>query len=195
MASFSSERFRVYVIADLGRLPALEDLGPRPRVAIQLRDREASGAALFAAARRLVEGGHRVYVNDRLDVALAAGCEGVHLGGGSLTVAEARTLGDGALRVGCSTHSVAEVAAAREQGADFCALSPIFATPGKGPPVGLETLREASGLGLPVYALGGVDGGNAAACLAAGAHGVAAIRAGLELAQALALTWGGSRAR
>ncbi|HJZ88284.1 MAG TPA: thiamine phosphate synthase [Polyangia bacterium] len=178
--------FLVYVITELEGADAAGALAPSEQWAIQLRDREASGAALLAAAERLARAGHRVYVNDRVDVALAAGCEGVQLGGSSVEVADARALGGPELGVGVSIHAPAEAAAARAAGADFCVLAPIFASPGKGPPLGLGALAEAARAGLPVYALGGVDESNAAACLHAGAAGVAAIRAGLVLARLFA---------
>jgi thiamine-phosphate pyrophosphorylase len=176
--------FLVYLITDVMGAGAACELPPDERLAIQLRDRAAGGAALFAAAARLCKAGHRVYVNDRVDVALAAGCEGVHLPLGGLAASDARVLGR--LRIGVSTHAPSEVADAHAAGADFCVLGPIFATPGKAPPLGTRALTEAAGGGLPVYALGGVDVANARACLGAGARGVAAIRAGAELARALA---------
>jgi thiamine-phosphate pyrophosphorylase len=180
---------RVYVIVDVAGARALADLRVRASVAVQLRDRAASGRALLTAATHLREAGHRVYVNDRVDVALAAACEGVHLRTRSVGVAEARTLAAGRLRVAVSLHSIDEVTAARAAGADFCVFGPVFETPGAGksPPVGLAQLGAAAGVAspaLPVLALGGVNVANAASCLAAGAQGLAAIRAGRALAEA-----------
>jgi thiamine-phosphate pyrophosphorylase len=178
--------FRVYWILDLASAQQALAIAPSRAVALQLRDRQASGRMLYDATVRLREAGHQVYVNDRLDVALAAGANGVHLRKGSLSVAQARAIAGAKIQVGVSLHSVAEVARAHAEGADFGVLSPIFASPSKTAPIGLETLAEATRGSLPVYALGGVDKDNAARCLAAGARGVAAIRAGLELARALA---------
>jgi thiamine-phosphate pyrophosphorylase len=197
----SSGPFRVYLITNLAGLPEAATLPPDRALAIQLRDAGASGRALYAAAAALRARGHRVYINDRLDVALAAGCEGIHLGGSSLRVEEARRLAGELpcaqgermpreraerLRVGVSTHDIEDVEAARVAGADFAVFGPVYTTPGKGPPVGLASLQAAAALGLPLYALGGVDLERAQACLAAGAVGVAAIRAGCALARALA---------
>jgi thiamine-phosphate pyrophosphorylase len=171
---------RVYCIVDCSAGASGTGLrGPHPELAIQIRDKSATGAAVYAAARGWVARGYRVYVNDRADVALAAGAEGVQLPRGGLSPAQVRALGP--LRVGVSIHAPAEV----RDDADFCVLSPIFASPGKGAPLGTEPLRAAAGHGVPVLALGGVCAANASACLAAGAAGVAAIRAGAELAREL----------
>jgi thiamine-phosphate pyrophosphorylase len=153
--------------------------GPHPRLAIQVRDKAASGRELYENVRAWVNRGYRVYVNDRVDVALAVGAEGVQLPGGGLPPREVRALGP--LKIGMSIHSAEEVTTE----ADFCVLSPIFASPGKGSPIGTAALREAAARGVPVIALGGVDASNARACLDVGAAGVAAIRAGAELARAL----------
>jgi thiamine-phosphate pyrophosphorylase len=171
-----SPGFVVYAIVDAGAAGAFTERAPDARVAIQLRDRAASGAALYQAARALVAAGHRVYVNERVDVALAAGCEGVQLPRCGVAVPDVHALAGEQLRVGVSLHTEHEVPAARTAGADFAVLAPIFPSPGKGTPLGLPTLADAARHGLPIYALGGVDSGNAAACLSAGAQGVAAIR-------------------
>jgi len=122
-------------------------------------------------------------VNDRIDVALAAGADGVHLPSAGISPAEARALlGEGRL-IGVSCHSSLDVARALEGGADFATFGPIFDTPSKrayGPPVGLARLAEAARLGLPLLGLGGVDLSNAASVVEAGACGLAAIRAWLE---------------
>ena len=159
---------------------------PHPQLAIQVRDKTAGGAKLFAAAREWVQRGYRVYVNDRADVALAAGAEGVHLPGGGLSPADVRALAALTpsrvpLKIGMSIHSAREVT----NEVDFCVLSPIFESPGKGKPMGLAVITEAAGRGVPILALGGVDVSNARACFEAGAAGVAAIRAGAELARTL----------
>jgi len=153
---------------------------PHPQLAIQVRDKAASGRQLYDMTREWVMRGYRVYVNDRVDVALAAGAEGVQLPHGGLSPAEVCALGS-RLKIGMSIHSAGEVTDA----ADFCVLAPIFDSPGKGTPIGTAALREAAARGVPILALGGVDASNARACLSAGATGVAAIRAGAELARVL----------
>jgi thiamine-phosphate pyrophosphorylase len=156
-------------------------------VAIQLRARGATGRELLDMARALravvSEAGQVLLVNDRLDVAMAAGADGVHLPAAGIPPGEARRLlGSGRL-VAVSCHSAADVARAARAGADFATFGPVFETPSKreyGPPVGLGPLREASLLGLPLVGLGGVDVANAPEVVAAGGYGVAAIRAWLD---------------
>lgn len=182
--------FRLYLITDRrvrsdlpGALEGALSALPRGAAAVQLREKELSTRALFELGQELRaitrRHGAKLLVNDRLDVAKAIGADGVHLTGRSLSVADARAwLGPGAL-VGASCHSLAELEARRE--ADFATLSPIFPSPGKGPAIGLEALAEAARTSsLPLFALGGIGPGEIPLVLAAGAHGVSAIRAWLE---------------
>jgi len=167
---------------------ALDGLPPGT-CAVHLREKDLGGRALLDLARALAAvcraRGQRLLVNDRLDVALAAGADGVHLPSAGVPPADARRLlGSGAL-VGVSCHSVEDVRRARDGGASFATLSPLFDTPSKrahGPPLGLEPLRAGAALGLPLVALGGITPERAAEARAAGAAGVAAIRAWLAAA-------------
>jgi thiamine-phosphate pyrophosphorylase len=157
---------------------------PRGAAAVQLRAPQLPAGALLARAREVraicARFGARMLVNDRLDVALAAGADGVHLPGRGVAPNEVRELFARAGRdaiVGVSCHSTEDVARASSGGADYAVFSPIWDVPNKGPAVGLEALRAASSVApLPVYALGGVTGQNAAQAIAAGARGVACIR-------------------
>jgi thiamine-phosphate pyrophosphorylase len=165
---------------------ALAGLSPG-RAAVQLREKDLGGRDLLALARALLPvcraAGQLLVVNDRLDVALAAGADGVHLPAAGVPAPDARRLLGRAALVGVSCHSAAEVARARDGGASYATVSPVHDTPSKrryGAPVGLGVLADASRLGLPVIALGGVTPARVAEVLAAGAHGVAAIRAWLE---------------
>jgi len=145
------------------------------------RDALRSAAASFGA-------GHpnpRIVINDRLDVALAEGADGVHLGETGLPVKDARALIENwtAHRdfvVGVSCHSVEAVRTAASAGADYVFFGPVFATPSKaafGSPQGLELLEDAcQWVTIPVIAIGGITLKNAAQCYAAGAAGIAAIR-------------------
>jgi thiamine-phosphate diphosphorylase len=120
----------------------------------------------------------RLFVNDRLDVALACGASGVQLGAASLDPEDARRL-DTRWWIGKSVHSLAEAAAARTAGADYLLAGPVFPTvthPARDP-LTPATLSAIVALGLPVIAIGGVTPGRAASLKAAGVHGVAAIRA------------------
>ncbi len=160
---------------------------PPGAVAIHLREKDLGGRELLALARALVsvchEGGQRLLVNDRLDVALAAGADGVHLPSDGVPPAEARRLLGSEALLGVSCHSADDVRRARSAGASYATFGPIHDTPSKrpfGPPKGVEALRAAAAIGLPLFALGGITPGNAAEAMAAGASGVAVIRAWLE---------------
>jgi thiamine-phosphate pyrophosphorylase len=160
---------------------------PPGRFAVQLREPLRDARPSLAFARALLDDvlgpfGGELYVNDRLDLALALGAHGVHLGGRSVGADDARTLLGERFALSRACHAPAEVARAAAEGASVALLSPIFATPGKGPPLGLDALREAARGqgGGALVALGGVDAGNAAACLGAGARGVAVVRALLD---------------
>ena len=173
---------RIYLIAEIAQLPAaraaLAAL-PRGAAAIQLRDKAVSARALLAAAGSLISFarplGVPVLINDRADVALAAGADGVHLPSQGLSPRDARALLGPQALIGVSCHSAEEVA--RADGADFCVFGPVFETPGKHSR-GVDALRLAArAAALPVLALGGVDASNAAACIDAGARGAACSRA------------------
>jgi thiamine-phosphate pyrophosphorylase len=116
--------------------------------------------------------GATITVHDDLDAGKALGI-GIHLPAQGSVAEARRVLGPGVL-VGISAHSVEDVAAAVGAGADYATLSPIFPTsskPGYGPALGLDVLHCVTQ--IPLLALGGVDAGNAASCIAAGAAGVA----------------------
>lgn len=144
---------------------------------IQVREKDLSARELLQLVcriRDLATGSKtRVLVNDRVDVALAAKIDGVHLPGNGLPSERVRAL---VSLLGVSTHSFAELLAAEKAGADFAVFGPIFATPGK-KAVGLETLRSVtSAVRMPILAIGGCHKGNAHLITEAGAAGYAAIR-------------------
>jgi len=149
---------------------------------IQLRERDLSARELLAlteAAQGRCRGSRTLLlVNDRLDIALAAGADGLHLPSHGLPVAEVRRRFPDLL-LGASCHNLEELRRAEEGGADFAVFGPVFETPSKrvyGPPVGLERLAEAARAArVPVLALGGITLENAGKCLRAGAAGMAAI--------------------
>jgi len=142
---------------------------------IQIREKDITARELFEFTLAVLETraenrNHlptKILVNSRLDVAIATGADGVHLPAS----APAETLPG--LIIARSCHTLDEVTTAK---ADFVTFGPVFESPGKGSPLGLEQLRRACNLGKSVYALGGVNWDNAAACLDAGAAGIAGIR-------------------
>lgn len=135
------------------------------------------GEALLVPVRRH---GAALVVNDRIDVAMALGADGVHLGGGSLPVRDARRLVGDSMLVGCSVHSLGDALLAEAEGADYLVLGTIFETrshPGW-VPAGLGLVREVSAaVRIPVIAIGGIDARNARSVMRAGADGVAVITA------------------
>jgi thiamine-phosphate pyrophosphorylase len=152
---------------------------------VQLREKRLTARASYELAARsaeLVRGTEtRLLVNDRADIALAAGADGVHLTTRSLEASTVRRAFGPEFLIGVSTHTPAEARAARDHGADFAVYGPVFDTPSKrahGPPVGLEALRGVAQklAPFPLLALGGVTLENAGDVLSAGASGVAAIR-------------------
>jgi thiamine-phosphate pyrophosphorylase len=155
---------------------------------IQIREKDLGTRPLADLVRFGVANsrktGTRILVNDRFDVALAAGAGGVHLGETSLpveTVAEWRhRFGRANILIGASCHSLEAACAAERDGADYIIFGPVFSTPSKaafGAPQGVERLGEVCrGVPIPILAIGGVTIENAASCIAAGAAGVAAIR-------------------
>lgn len=164
---------------DLSLLPLLAEEGVD---GFQVRAKDLGGRDLTALVEGVVSlvrpAGAVVTVNDRLDVALAAGADGVHLGSADLPVAAARRVAPDLL-VGATFRSRAEVERAASDGADYAGFGPVFATaskPGLPAPVGVPAVSAAAGV-LPLVAIGGLDAGRAASVLAAGAHGVAVIGA------------------
>lgn len=151
---------------------------------IQLREKRLTARVLFELVEQSVAlargSATRLLVNDRADVAAAAGADGVHLTTKSIDAkAIRRTFGEDFL-IGASTHSLAEAEVAKESGADFVVFGPVFATPSKedyGLPAGLAKLEDvAKNLApFPVIALGGIHHANAQDCLRAGASGIAGI--------------------
>ena len=150
----------------------------------QIREKALHARVLFELVERAVEitGGTetRLLVNDRSDIARAAGADGVHLTSQSLPAAVVRRIYGREFVIGVSTHSLEEARAARMGGADFAVFGPVYETPSKrvfGAPQGLEKLREVAMelRDFPVIAIGGITLDNARRCLQAGASGVAGI--------------------
>ncbi|HEY4710625.1 MAG TPA: thiamine phosphate synthase [Candidatus Acidoferrales bacterium] len=160
---------------------------------VQLREQDMPARELLTLASAAVGGPAteaRVLVNDRLDVALAAGAAGVHLGRASVPAREAvrwlrKTNPPAGFRIGVSCHRREEACEAEDAGASYVYFGPVFDTPSKrsyGPPLGTQRLAQVCGaVRIPVIAIGGVNEQNAAECVRAGAAGIAAIRMFQEL--------------
>lgn len=188
--------FRLYLITDrhqtAGR-PLLDVVrqalegGVR---AVQMREKDLSGAGLYRLAAEMRgltrEFGAGLFINDRLDIALAAEADGVHIGVNSLPLAAVRRLlGKGKI-IGYSAHGISEALRAQADGADFVTFGPLYPTPSKaayGEPCGVKKLADAaSALNIPVIALGGISPANITEALSADIRGVAVISAILSAA-------------
>lgn len=168
-------------------------LGPDPRAFaedlyeagvdwIQLRDRSVEGETLLGVARALVAardatgGRHRVLVNKRLDVALAADADGTHLGFDALEPAAVAALQAPGRSIGRSLHALDEIGSPANRDLGYAHLAPIWDPRSKAatrPALGLEVLARACEKGLPILAQGGIDPERAGAAIGAGAAGVA----------------------
>lgn len=153
------------------------------RLALHLRLRRADALSLYRLAGRLAEVARRTggwcVVNGRLDVALAAGAQAAQLGAGSLPLAAARKVAGRRLFLGASVHSPEEAAGAAGSGADYLLAGTVFetATHPNRPPAGTDVVTECARAGLPVIGIGGIDLDNAPRVMAAGAAGIAVVRA------------------
>lgn len=154
---------------------------------VQLREKAAPTREFVAEARAvkaLLAGVERtipLIINDRLDVALAVGADGVHLGQNDMEIGDARRIAGKGFIIGISVASVADAVAATAAGADYLGISPVFATPTKtdtAAPLGLAGVHAIrAAVTLPLVGIGGINQTNAAAVLQAGADGVAVVSA------------------
>jgi len=153
--------------------------------AVQLRMKEEPARVIVETAREISAlcraAGATLVVNDRVDVALAAGADGVHVGQDDLATADARALLGLERVLGVSAATEAEGVEAWRSGADYLGVGAVYATgtkPDAGAPVGLARIREVSrAVPLPIVGIGGISVENAAAVIRAGAAGVAVITA------------------
>lgn len=151
---------------------------------VQLREKELDDAELFLRAKAFrkhtEQAGALLIIDDRLDIALAAGADGVHLGQTDLPIAAARRIAPGRI-LGASTHNLEEALAAQAAGASYVNIGPIFPTQTKTVPagaVGLETISAiAPHLRIPFTCMGGINLGNIAEVIARGARHVAVVTA------------------
>ncbi len=151
--------------------------------AVQVREKDLETPALLSLATDVLAcaraQGVRVLINDRVDVALALGAEGVHLRANSLPVAVTRKILGPTRLLGVSTHTAEEAIRAEADGADFVVLGPVYETPSKtifGAPLGLGVLEDAaSRCRVPILAIGGITIPRVREVRRAGAFGVAVI--------------------
>jgi len=148
---------------------------------VQIREKHLDDRALFERvqlARRELPPPCLLLVNGRIDLAIAAGADGVHLPSKAPPTVALRKRFGSRLLLGRSTHHLSEISREAEEGADYVTFGPVFSTPSKatyGPPQGLEMLPKATRGSLPVFALGGLSQERFSAVSAAGAWGVAGI--------------------
>ncbi|MEJ7620643.1 MAG: thiamine phosphate synthase [Aquificaceae bacterium] len=176
---------RLYAITDSKRYPdmlqRLEKALKKGIRMVQLREKELSGLEYYQLAKKVrgltQDYDAMLFINDRVDIALAVGAEGVHLPEKGLPPSVVKRIAPNLL-VGYSAHSLEKALWAQEEGVDFITLSPIFKTQSHPElePVGLNLLMEVSQrLSIPVYALGGITWDRIKLCYKNGAYGIAGI--------------------
>ena len=183
--------FNLYLITDRkgccgrGLVPVVEEALKGGVKAVQLREKDLPGGELYQVALELrsltARYGAMLFINDRVDIALAVDADGVHLGEKSIPIPQARKLLGGRKLIGASCHGLVSAALAQDMGADFITYGPVYYTPSKaayGPPAGLDSLGEvAILLRIPIFAIGGINSGNVRAVISAGCRGIALISA------------------
>ncbi len=181
--------FNLYLITDRKQAhgrdlsDVIEDALKGGVKAVQLREKGLSGNPLFELAKGLRAVTKRynakLFINDRVDIAIAVDADGVHLGQTSFSAVDARKLLGSKKLIGVSTHSVKEARNAQKHGADFITFGPVFYTKSKaryGEPLGIERLKEVvKAVNIPVFAIGGIKLKNIKDAMAAAVNGVSMI--------------------
>jgi thiamine-phosphate pyrophosphorylase len=152
---------------------------------IQYRDKSGTRREMYEIAKKLRDltaARHvTLIINDEIDLALAVGADGIHLGQDDLPMWVARKLMGKGTIVGISTHNISQAVQAESEGADYIGLGPIFKSSTKdspNPPLGIETVREAAKrVRIPIYVIGGIQFSDLSEVMSAGAAGVAVISA------------------
>jgi thiamine-phosphate pyrophosphorylase len=189
---FQPVDFELYLITDRkiftdkdSFINAVEDALKGGVKAVQLREKDLNTRELLELAykmRELTKKYHaKLFINDRVDIALAVDADGVHIGQKSIPAHAVKKIVQDKLIIGVSTHSLDEALEAERSGADFITLGPIYETPSKlkyGKPIGVDTLKRVkSKLSLPVFGIGGIKLDKVQEVMEAGADGVALISA------------------
>jgi len=180
---------RLYLVTDEHCLPpghnlfdAVEEALQAGVTLVQYREKNGSGKGMLEKARKLIALCHRynvpLLVNDRLDIAILSGADGVHLGQDDIPVAEARRLAGEDFLIGATAHNVEEALAAEAAGADYLGCGAVFATHTKKDTVplgldGLQAIRQA--VRIPIAGIAGITTENYQQVLATGADGVAVV--------------------
>ena len=184
--------FSLYLITDRklltphsSLLTAVEDALKGGIKAVQLREKDLNTRELLELAykmRELTKKYHaKLFINDRVDIALAVDADGVHIGQKSIPAHAVRKIVQDKLIIGVSTHNLDEALEAERSGADFITLGPIYETPSKlkyGKPIGVDTLKRMKlEVSLPVFGIGGIKLDKVKEVMDAGANGIALISA------------------
>ncbi|MEW6203028.1 MAG: thiamine phosphate synthase [bacterium] len=179
----------IYVIGSVGdftsnRCKALMSLVEGGARVIQLREKNAADVELLSVAKRMAsvawKSGAVFILNDRVDLALMSGADGVHLGESDLPLSEVKKIAGGSLLIGVSTHSYQGALRAADEGPDYISAGPVFRSPTKPEltPIGLKALRRiCAKVKIPVVAIGGINETNIVQVFEAGASGAAMISA------------------
>lgn len=183
-------RLRLYLVvgsndAPLGLLETVEAALEGGVTSVQLREKRGTDARILSVAEQVRDlcNDHDAafFLNDRLDLALAAGADGVHLGVDDLPIPAARRIAGSPFAIGYSPENDMQTRSAKLEGASYLGIGPVFGSVSKldaGAAIGLSVLRRRSEIsGLPVVGIGGIDASNAADVIRAGASGVAVMNA------------------
>ncbi|MBI4688912.1 MAG: thiamine phosphate synthase [Nitrospirae bacterium] len=182
--------FKLYLITDrklftnhYSLFTGIEDALRGGVKAVQLREKDLGVRELLDMAygmRELAKKYNaRLFINDRVDIALTVRADGVHLGQESIPADAVRKIAGERLMIGVSTHDIDEAVKAEKDGADFITIGPVYQTPSKlkyGKPIGIDTLRKIkSTVLIPVFAIGGIKEDGVKGVMDAGADGIALI--------------------
>ncbi len=184
------EHLRLYLVAGTqdapkGLLETIEAALAGGVTAVQLREKSGSDRVILATAERVrelcLEHGAAFFLNDRLDLALAASADGIHLGVDDISIPAARRIAGPGFVIGFSPETDLGSRSARIERASYLGVGPLFGTrskPDAGPAIGVSALkRRIEVSGLPVIGIGGIDAGNAGSVIGAGASGIAVMSA------------------
>ena len=192
--------FRLYLVTDrqqTAERPLVSVVGRAVSAgvrAVQLRERDLPIRELLSLALDLQRelSDMQLFINDRVDLAVALGCRGAHLRESSLPAPVVRTLLQPSQLLGLSVHSIQDAVAAERHGADFLVLGPIYDTPSKreyGAPLGLQVLEQAArAVNIPIFAIGGMTASRTREVRQAGAFGVAVLSSILSASNVEAAT-------